>query len=284
MRIDRKKDVSPKYLLLACTIICIVFLLVSYFAGDRLAFIRKYTSMVVTPFQKGVNQIGIWTDSKIENMKKIDELTKENEQLRSELAKSRLEVTDYQNRLMELESLQSLYDLDEAYPELNKTAAHVFAKTSTSWFSEFYIDKGSDDGIFEGANVMCGEGLCGIVIKCYDSYAKVRSIIDDSTSISGKCIPSSTLCTVDGGLTLYKDGFLKATDIEKSAKLSIGDKIVTSDISDRFHPGILIGYVSTITQDTNNLTVTAYITPACDFNNITEVLIILDKKQSVLED
>ena len=60
--------------------------------------------------------------------------------------------------------------------------------------------------------------------------------------------------------------------------------MVTSDISDRYHPGLLIGYITEVSNDTNNLTVTAHITPACDYNNITDVLIITEKKATVLED
>ena len=284
MKIDRKKDISPKYLLLTFTVICIVFLLLSYFAGDSLAPIRKVTAKIVTPFQKGVNEIGLWTDSKMKNIKKIDELNKENEELKKELATARGEITTYQDRMTELDSLKKLYALDEAYPDYKMTAAHVFAKTSVSWFSEFYIDKGLDDDLFEGANVMCGEGLCGIVVKCYDDYSKVRAVIDDNSGISGKCIPSSALCFVEGSLSQYKDGYLLVENIDKDAKVGVGDKIVTSDISDRFHPGILIGYISKISEDPNNLTVTAYLTPACDFNNITEVLVITDKKRSVMEE
>ena len=284
MKLDRKKDISPKYLLLTFTIICIVLLLLSYFAGDNLAFIRKYTAKIVTPFQKGVNEIGLWTDSKLENIKKIEKLNEENRALKEQLEQSRREATVYQNRLLELEKLQKLYKLDEIYPELNMTAAHVFSKTSSSWFSEFYIDKGSKDGVFEGANVLCGEGLCGIITKCYDDYSRVRTLIDDSSNVSAKCIPSSALCTVEGSLAVYKDGFLRVTGIDRAAKVSIGDKVVTSDISDRYHPGLLIGYITEVSNDTNNLTVTAHITPACDYNNITDVLIITEKKATVLED
>ena len=43
MRYDRRKDISPKYLLLAFTVICVVFLLISYFAGDQLKLVKDIT-------------------------------------------------------------------------------------------------------------------------------------------------------------------------------------------------------------------------------------------------
>ena len=60
-----------------------------------------------------------------------------------------------------------------------------------------------------------------------------------------------------------------------------GDKVVTSDISDKYLPNILIGYISTINKDTNNLTKSGYLTPVVDFEHQSEVLVITDKKQQI---
>ena len=96
-------------------------------------------------------------------------------------------------------------------------------------------------------------------------------------------MPSNALCTVEGNLAQYDNGYLLAKDIDKDANVSVGDKVVTSTISDRYHPGLVIGYVSDISYDTNNLTMTAYITPAVNFDNISNVLIITDEKQSIVD-
>lgn len=281
MRYDRKKDLSPKYLLLALTIICVAFMIISFFAGDKIAIVKKYTNMIISPIQQGINKIGVWTDSKLENLKKIEALNEENKMLQEEIDEYKEQIDIYQNKLAELEELRALYELDESYPELNKTAAHVFAKDSTSWFSIFYIDKGIDDGMFVGANVMCHDGLAGIIVECYGDYSKVRAVIDDNSNISAKIMPSNALCTVEGNLNTYQNGVLVVKNIDKDAKITVGDKVVTSHISERFHKGLTIGYISEITYDTNNLTITATITPAVDFNNITDVLVITDQIQEV---
>ena len=64
-------------------------------------------------------------------------------------------------------------------------------------------------------------------------------------------------------------------------KVVVGDKVVTSDISDRYQPGILIGYISYIEEDSNNLTKSGYITPAVDFEHLSEVLVITELKQTI---
>jgi len=60
--------------------------------------------------------------------------------------------------------------------------------------------------------------------------------------------------------------------------LKEGDKIVTSNISDIFLPGILIGYASGLTTDANNVTKSGTIIPVADFDNLQEVLVITQLK------
>lgn len=281
MRFDRRKDIHPKYLLLTFTIIGIVLIVLSYAAAPKVAGIRRFTSKLITPIQKGINEIGLWTDSKMKNLNEIKTLTDENEALQAELASCKQEITNYQNKMLELQELRDLYALDESYPDYEMTAAHVFAKDSTSWFSTFYIDKGTKQGLFKGANVLCGDGVAGIITECFDDYAKVRAVIDDNSNISAKVMPANALCTVEGDLNLYDSGYLLVENIDKDANVSIGDKVVTSPISDLYHSGLIIGYVAKTSHDTNNLTMTAYITPAVDFSNITDVLVITAEKKTV---
>jgi rod shape-determining protein MreC len=85
---------------------------------------------------------------------------------------------------------------------------------------------------------------------------------------------------VSGNLKLYASGVIEFEQLVDSSNVVVeGDKIVTSNISDKYLPGILIGYISTINQDANNLTKSGYITPAVDFEHLEEVLVILETKQ-----
>lgn len=196
MRFDRRKDIHPKYLLLTFTIIGIVLIVLSYAAAPKVAGIRRFTSKLITPIQKGINEIGLWTDSKMKNLNEIKTLTDENEALQAELASCKQEITNYQNKMLELQELRDLYDLDESYPDYEMTAAHVFAKDSTSWFSHSILTR-EPNRTFKGANVLCGDGVAGIITECFDDYAKVRAVIDDNSNISAKVMPANALCTVE---------------------------------------------------------------------------------------
>ena len=57
--------------------------------------------------------------------------------------------------------------------------------------------------------------------------------------------------------------------------------MVTSNISEKYLPGILIGYISELNNDANNLTKSGQITPVVDFEHLQEVLVILERKEYV---
>ena len=124
-------------------------------------------------------------------------------------------------------------------------------------------------------------GLMGIVTDVGANYATVRSIIDDSSRVSAMAQQSGDSCIVAGDLQLFKEGRLKLSYMEKDDDIKDGDMIVTSNISGKFLPGILVGYATDITVDYNdNLTKSGYLIPAARFDRLQEVLVITDLKDA----
>ena len=110
--------------------------------------------------------------------------------------------------------------------------------------------------------------------------SKVRSIIDDASNVSGMSLSTADRCIISGNLaTMNEQQVIAFTDLKcDDNAVSTGEQMVTSHISDKYLEGILIGYVSSIERDSNNLTYSGTITPAVDFQHLREVLVILDKK------
>ena len=235
----------------------------------------------MTPLQEGANDVGSWFDDKVQVFGDVKELKKENEALKKELTQYQNDLGKQEAELAELQTLRDLYDLDEMYPDYKKTAARIFSVNSSGWFNEFYINKGLNDDVYEGCNVICDEGLLGIVVESYDDYAKVRAIIDDRANVTAEIGSAGYLCNVEGSLQNMDNGYLLATDIDKNVIVTEGDKVITSSVSDRYLYGITIGYVTSVEQDPNNLTQTARITLTVNFSDIKDVLVILDRKQEV---
>ena len=128
-------------------------------------------------------------------------------------------------------------------------------------------------------NVICGNGLVGIVTGVTDNTAIVRSIIDGSSNVTGMLVTSSDTCNIRGDLELMDSGYVHLEYLRKDVEVSDGDMIVTSNISEKYIQGILIGYVKNITEDANSLTQSGYLVPAVDFERLSEVLVIMQLKE-----
>ena len=239
----------------------------------------RFWRILQLSLQQGINHIGGWLGDMKDNFSTMQQLRSENEDLQAQIDALTTENNYLQEERYEYERLQELYQLDQNYAEYEKTAAHVIGKDSGNWFSTFTIDKGSADGIEVDMNVLAGSGLVGIVTEVGPTWAKVRSIIDDSTNVSGMVLSTSDTCIVRGDLSLMSSGQIAFDQMENNDNVvAVGDQIVTSYISDKYLQGILIGSISEINVDSNNLTRSGYIIPAVDFKNIQEVLVITTTK------
>ena len=213
---------------------------------------------------------------------KIQEATKlleENQSLKSKVD----ELTEENNKLKqdtyELKRLRDLYKLDESYANYAKVGARIIGTSSDNWYSTFTIDKGSDDGIAVNMNVIADGGLVGIVTSVGKNYATVKSIIEDGSFVSGQLIDTGDKCTIQGNIDLMDSGIIRIQHFKHTVTVRNGDKIVTSNISDRYLPGILIGYTKDVSLDSNNLTQSGYLIPAVDFGHLQEVLVITQLKE-----
>lgn len=270
---------TNRYILLGLSIFCVLMMVLSSFSDKVGGPFKTVANVTVIPLQQGMNQIGGWMGDMKDNFSTMKQLKSENKKLREQVDALTTENNYLQEERYEFERLQELYKLDQNYAEYEKTAAHVIGKDAGNWFGTFTIDKGSKDGIEVNMNVLAGSGLVGIVTDVGPTWAKVRSIIDNSSNISAMAISTSDTCIVSGDMALMGTGQIAFSQMENNDNVvAVGDQIVTSYISDKYLQGILIGSVSEVNVDSNNLTRSGYITPAVDFKNIQEVLVITTTK------
>ena len=282
MRRKSKFVLPAKYLLLVLSGVCIVIMLLSFTLNISGGPLNAAAGYVFVPMQEGINKIGVWVTDKADNLKNLSDVMAENEQLRAKIDELTTELNSVKLEQYELDNLRTLYELDQKYPSYEKVAANVIGKSSGNWFHTFTIDKGSNDGIEVDMNVIAGSGLVGIVTDVGPNYAKVTTIINDTSKVSGMVTTTSDNLIVSGSLqNMNENMVIDFSDLnDKNDKVSVNDPVVTSAVSSNYQQGILIGYISTLTMDSNNLTKSGTITPAVDFEHIEEVLVILNKKQT----
>ena len=283
MKTKNQFSFSSKYLLLILAIVCIILMGLSGFTertGNPLSWIAGYT---VVPMQKGINTVGMWLSDMSDNFATLQEMKEENQALKEKLADMTVENNQLKQNSATLERLQELYKMDQNTADYPKVGANVIASDNSNWYSSFTIDKGSQDGFRKDTNVLSGAGLVGIVTDVGPNYSIVSSVIDDK-NVSAMILTTFDKCIVSGDLTLIDDGVIKFQQLENNGnEVPIGEQVVTSNISNKYLQGLLIGYVSEIHVDSNNLTRSGYIIPATNFKELQEVLVITVTKDDLIK-
>ena len=267
MKRKNQFSTSNKYWLLILAIICIVLMGLSGFAESGKGPLSWAAGYTIVPMQKGINRVGMWIGDVSENFATLQEIKKENKELKSRLEEMTTENNRLQQNSATLERYKELYKMDQ----------------NSNWFSKFTIDKGSNDGIREDMNVLSGTGLVGIVTEVGPNWATVSSIIDDK-NVSAMILTTFDKCIVSGDLQTVQDGLLKFEQLANNEnEVAVGEQVVTSNISSKYLQGLLVGYISEVNVDSNNLTRSGYIIPATDFKELQEVLVITTTKQDLID-
>lgn len=279
---NKKKRLSSKYLLMILSGVCVVAIFTSLVLNISGGPLNSIAGYVFVPMQEGINNAGSWLSSKANDFKTLGEVLAENKELKSQIDDLTTQLNKTKLEQYDLDNYRQLLDLDDQYADFDKIAAHVIAMDGTNWFSTFTIDKGSKQGIAKGMNVLAGSGLVGIVTDVGPNYAKVRSIIDDSSNVSAMVLTTKDNFNVSGSLmSMNKEKVLPFNELrDENNKVKQGDPVVTSYVSDQYQQGLLIGYIYSIEDNPNNLTKSGYITPVVDFQHLQEVLVVTEIKNT----
>lgn len=286
--VKRKREryvLSTKYVLLLLTLVCVATMVISFATDVFSKPLNTISGYVVVPFQKGLTNVGSYILNRTENFKSLQSVLEENEELKAQVEKLTKENIELSQDKYELTKLRELYELDEQYEEYTKVGARIVARDTGNWYSDFVIDKGSNDGIKVDCNVVAGNGLVGRVISVGPNFSKVKAIISDNANTSSMILATGDNLMVTGDLKLMNSNVISFSQLyDSDDRVQMGDKIVTSNISDKFLPGLLVGYVEIISRDSNNLTKSGTLIPAVDFKHLEEVLIIMELKETADEE
>ena len=276
---------KSKHLLVIMTFFCVSAIIATLASGITAAPFQEAAGMIIVPFEKSISSIGLWLTEVNKNFKDKQDLINANEELQNTI-----DTLTEQNNILsqnqaELTRLEELYNLDEEYADYPKVAARIISKDPGNWYDTFMINKGSKDGIRVDNNVVAGKGLVGIVTEVGSNWATVRSIIDDSSNVSAMTVGTSDTCMVEGDLELIDEGKLRFTQLyDKDDKVTVGERVVTSNISENYVEGLFIGYVSDIELSTNNLTKTGTLVTPVDFQHLKDVFVITTNKADSVQE
>ena len=215
---------------------------------------------------------------------RLSDVYKENERLRSTVARYTQDKIRYnmiENENKELQDLLHFTERQKAlYNNYQYLIAQVVANGSNPYDQTIKINLGSHDGIKPQMAVTTVDGLVGLVSKVSEFTSTVMPITElDPTSPDAISIAATVLGRENQsfGIVSYdkENKLLQMSKIDENDTIKEGDLIVTSGLGDLLPRGIIIGKVISTQVGDFGLTRTASIQPAAKFDHLTEVIVVV---------
>ena len=138
---------------------------------------------------------------------------------------------------------------------------------------DLIIDKGSKDGLTTDLVVLDSQGLvAGKVVEVKDNMSRVCLLTNNACKLAVTVLNNDRtigVSTGDLGLTV------KLNFVGQTEKVSVGDIIVTSGLEENIPSGLVLGKVSQISDQENDVWQNISVEPLINFNSLKMVSVIL---------
>ncbi|MBR3786104.1 MAG: rod shape-determining protein MreC [Firmicutes bacterium] len=260
--------------LLAVILISLVILIASVASSGQGNPVSRALNGIYTAIEKPISGVAEGISGTVSGIFSYRSLQEENEALKKENEELQKQVTSLglsANELKELKRLSKVLNYKGIKSADDLVSGDVISMDGTNWMNIFTINVGKKDGVKTGDVVVCGEGLVGRVNAVGNGWAKVTSIIDESSKVSFKIAGNLQIigiseASVDGQLTGYM--------LDSEAKIHEGDEIITSGMG-VYPAGIAVGKITKVKYDSDEQLLKVDIKPAVEFESLQKVSVIL---------
>ncbi|EJD6538317.1 rod shape-determining protein MreC [Providencia rettgeri] len=232
--------------------------------------IRTYLDTAVSPFYFLANGPRQFLDNISESFTSREQLQFENRALRQELLLKKadnllLEQLKQENaRLREL--LGSPLRQDE-----HMMVTQVISGANTPYRDQVVIDKGSNEGVYEGQPVISDKGVVGQVVGVSNFNSRVLLICDTTHALpvqvlrnDVRVIAAGSGCTDD----------IQLEPLPENTDIRIGDVLVTSGLGGRFPEGYPVAVVSAVKHDTQRAYTIISAKPSAELQRLRYLLLL----------
>ena len=254
------------------TIIILILIVIFSNRESNTSFFENIANKLVMPVQNGLTYLKNRVSGNSTFFADINNLKNENKDLKDQNSKLEKSLRELENIKTENETLKEYLGLTEKYGEYKTVPGYIIDKDISNYSKTIIINIGKNDGIEENMTVIADEGLVGHVISVTNNTAKVRTIVDTSSSIS--CLMSTNKEGIVCKGTLDGNSELKAMYIPTDANLVQGDSVDTSGLGGIYPKGIHVGTIKKIISTQNIIDRYAIVETAVDFNKLNTVLVI----------
>ena len=154
-------------------------------------------------------------------------------------AKIMLKIQQLENENKELRTLLGLQvKLDPSFVN-----AEIRYELPDVYTDKVVINKGESHELAVGYPVITARGILGQLSRVYNASAELTLVSDSNISVPVS-LPASEVVGITKGQGNRATFELQYADI--SAKIKVGDEVITSGLGDVYPPGILVGHIISV--------------------------------------
>lgn len=231
--------------------------------------IRVWTIGAVSPFQRagtyGVGHVrGIWN-----HYFALRNTSRDNEDLRRENDRLKLQVTQLQSKAMEAERLAELLKFHKSHEEVPMIGARVIGAGAGTASQTIDLDRGERDGIRKNMGVITPDGVVGKVVETYANTSQVLLLTDKDSGV-GAMLADSRIQSPVGGTS---EPLLVMKYVANDDTVNIGQRVVTSGMDRIFPKDLPVGSVAEVKPGIPFKQIR--VRPAANLEQLEEVIVLL---------
>jgi rod shape-determining protein MreC len=256
-------------------LIAIFFVLMLHWIG-LLRPVENYLSMAISPIDRSLHSFGVWFKASAYNDLSPENMSLKLEEMQIELAlasinEAKLELlTEENNKLRQ--QLNFLNNNHYKAISANIVSRQNLFNTADN-AQDIILDKGSKDGLRSGLGVINETGIIiGKIIEAKDHSARACLTTGSDCQLAAAVLnQAKTIGLSEGELGLT----IKMNFIPQMEKIEPNDILITSGLGDDIPRGLVIGRVSQINNQSNEIWQDVTIEPLADLHNLTVVSVII---------
>lgn len=252
----------------------LILAILSVVSGGKISPIGSLINIISEPIQSISASVSDYFEEHADREEYYDNLKRENEKLRSELAAALTAVRENEAVAKENVQLRAALGLRERDSALVFESAEVVARNSDNWSRTFTVNKGSSSGIDLNNCVVTAEGMVGYISEVGPTWATVTSITDTEMQASAIASRTRELASAEGDFDLMGQGLFRLSYLPRDTRLLEGDIIETSGFGGLFPKGIVLGSIVELRGEDHGISRYAIVKPAVDPEKVNHVLIV----------
>ena len=271
-----KKSTKDFYSLIFLLSLSVSIIIVDH-KYNQADYIRSFINdIIVYPLYNISSLPRSFITSFMQEYQDIDMLESEIKKLKAENMSLRIKLQEFDSLKEENERLLAIEKKSLTSTKKQKIAK-VLNNSASPTRKIAIIDKGQNDGLYKGQNVIGIDGLIGQIIELNTMSSKIILINDINHNVPGNISRTGEKVIVAGS-SGSGDLMVQFTPIDTDIK--VGDIVTTSGVAGRFKSNIPIGKVISIEKDPEKKFSDINVKAFENLDNLSDVILIWDYQPS----